>query len=210
MNRLIRRRRVLQAGLALCVPWALPGARAHEIITSTLRVTHPWSRATIEGDAFAVLCMKFDEVAEADRLILVQTPVAQKAELVGAGASPNVDFPIPAGKDTYLSDHPSDPKSNQDSGTYVRLSGLKRPLEVGRSYRLVLGFEKGGTYTTTFSVDFTRPDESAATSLSSSVRPPLNCRELQRLALGAEVPNHPGAASLVQRIMECARLVTNP
>ena len=143
MNRLIRRRRVLQVGLALCVPWALQGARAHEILTSTLRVTHPWSRATIEGDAFAVLCMKFDEVAEADRLILVQTPVAQKAELAGAGASPNVDFPIPAGKDTYLSDHPSDPRSNQDSGTYVRLSGLKRPLKEGETIKITLKTDGG-------------------------------------------------------------------
>jgi copper(I)-binding protein len=191
----LSRRRVLRAGLVVGALGAIGigfESQAHEIITSTLRITHPWSRATQEGDTFAVLCMRFDEVSEADRLILVQTPMAERAEMAGAHSGPTVDFAIPAGEETYLSDH--------DAGTYVLLSGLKAPIEIGRSYRLMLGFEKGGTYTTTFSVDFERQSDPTA----------FDCSKLRRPGLGADPSNHPGASTLVERIMKCAKTVTNP
>ena len=143
MTRAIHRRQLIRAGLALGTALAVPGVRAHEVITSRLRVVHPWSRATARGAAFAVLCMKFDEVADADRLVMAGSPVAIGAEMGGEGARPVVDFFIPAGRETYLS----------EAGTHVRLVGLKFPLEVGRSYPLRLGFEKGGVYNTSFSVD---------------------------------------------------------
>jgi copper(I)-binding protein len=146
MSSSIDRRGVLSLGLACGAALLCGKARAHEIITSTLRVTHPWSRATAPGATSAVLCMKFDEVAEADRLVLAESPVASGAEMGGAGAGPRVDFAIPAGQETYL----------EEARTHVRLVGLKFPLEVGRSYPLVLGFEKGGVYNTTFSVDQVR------------------------------------------------------
>lgn len=140
------RRRVLQAGLALGASYMLPAARACEFMTATLRVTHPWTRATAHDATSAVVCMKFDEVVEADRLILVETSVATGAEMGGEAPGPIVDFPIPQGQKTYLS----------ESGTFVRLVGLKFPLEVGRSYPLRLGFEKGGVFESTLSVDYTR------------------------------------------------------
>ena len=90
--------------------------------------------------------MKFDEVNEADRLILVETPIASGAEMGGIGAGPVVNFAIPQGQETYL----------HDGGTFVRLVGLKHPLEVGRSYPLRLGFEKGGSHDTVIAVDYLR------------------------------------------------------
>ena len=146
MSSSIHRRGVLSIGLASGAALLCGRARAHEVITSTMRVTHPWSRATAPDATFAVLCMKFDEVAEADRLVMAESPVATGADMGGAGAGPSVDFPIPAGQESYL----------EEARTYVRLVGLKLPLEVGRSYPLVLGFEKGGIYNTTFSVDQVR------------------------------------------------------
>ena len=146
MSSSIHRRGVLSIGLACGGALVFGKVRAHEVITSTMRVTHPWSRATAPDASFAVLCMKFDEVAVADRLVLAESPVASSADMGGAGAGPRVDFPIPAGQETYL----------EEAQTYVRLVGLKFPLEVGRSYPLVLGFEKGGVYNTTFSVDQVR------------------------------------------------------
>src|ERR1700716_3701563 len=102
MSRLNQRRTVLQAGLALCASLVVPRARACEFFTSTMRITHPWTRATAPDATSAVLCMKFDEVTETDRLIGVETPVAEGAELVGkqAGAevSRAVNFLIPAGR----------------------------------------------------------------------------------------------------------------
>lgn len=140
------RRQALNAALALGASLALPSARACEFMTSTLRVTHPWTRATDHGATSTVLCMRFDEVSETDRLILVETPIATSAEMGGALARPEVDFLIPQGEETYL----------DDSGTFVRLLGLTQPLQLGRSYPLRLGFEKGGVFNTTVSVDFGR------------------------------------------------------
>jgi copper(I)-binding protein len=140
------RRLVLRAGLAVGASLLLPGARACEFMTSTLRVTHPWTRATAPDATSAMLGMKFDEVLEADRLVLVETPVASGAEMAGLAAAPQVDFQIPPGQETRL----------EESGTWVRLLGLKFPLQMGHSYPLRLGFEKGGVYNTTLSVDYTR------------------------------------------------------
>jgi copper(I)-binding protein len=137
---------MLHRGLAAGLAAVLPAARACEFYTSTLRVTHPWTRATAPGASTAVVCMKFDEVTVADRLISVETPVATGAEMGGVGAGSAVDFLVPAGQTTFL----------DEGGTHVRLVGLKFPLEVGRSYPLRLGFEKGGEFNATLTVDYTR------------------------------------------------------
>jgi copper(I)-binding protein len=148
MSKFNQRRTVLQAGLALCASLVLPSARGCEFFTSTMRITHPWTRATAPDATSAVLCMKFDQVTETDRLIGVETPVATGAELVGqqagAAVSQAVNFLIPAGRETLLS----------DEGTHIRLVGLTQPLFVGRSYPLELAFEKSGTVLATLNVDF--------------------------------------------------------
>jgi len=146
MNRVPHRRGVLHTGLALSLSLALPAARACEFFTTNLRIVHPWTRATARDASFAVVCMKFDDVAQADRLIGVETPVASGAEMGGAGAGPGVDFVIPEGRESVLS----------EAGTHVRLTGLKFPLEVAREYPLTLVFEKGGVVNATLSVDYTR------------------------------------------------------
>ena len=144
MHSTLDRRRLLRATVALGTALALPRARACEFMTTTLRVTHPWTRASAVDASTAVLGMKFDEVSQSDRLVLVSTPVATGAEMGGLLQSPAVDFVIAEGSETYL----------DESGTFVRLLGLRFPLLTGRSYPLTLGFEKGGTYTTTLSVDY--------------------------------------------------------
>lgn len=142
----IHRRGVLRAGLAACVPFALPQARACEYFADGLRVSHPWTRATPPGATTAVLCMGFDEVTADDRLISVETPVAQGAEMAGAAAGGAVNFPIPAGQVTALS----------EQGSFVRLVGLLHPLEMGRTYPLKLGFERAGLVIASLNVDYAR------------------------------------------------------
>jgi copper(I)-binding protein len=124
----------------------LPQARACEYFTPLLRVTHPWARATAEGAGTAVVCMRFDEVSEADRLVSADTPVAEGAEIGGPRAVPRVDFAIAAGLVTEF----------DERGSHLRLLGLRQPLEVGRSYPLRLGFEKGGTVNALLSIDYAR------------------------------------------------------
>lgn len=143
---IIHRRLALRAGLACAVALTAPSARACEFFSSNLRVTHPWTRATAEDAGFAVVCMKFDEVAQADRLIAVETPVADGAQIGGEATSREVDLVIPAGQETLLT----------EAGTHVRLVGLRQPLEIARSYPLRLVFAKGGTVDATLNVDYAR------------------------------------------------------
>ncbi len=138
------RRNLLQTSLALAAGWVIPGAKACEYFGANLRITHPWSRASTKDATFADVCMKFDEVTLADRLVQIETPVAAGAELGGLAASAALDLVIPQGQETLLS----------EAGTFLRLVGLKHPLELGRSYPLVLVFERAGAVSTSLSVDF--------------------------------------------------------
>lgn len=146
MSRLIRRRGVMRASLAMGSVLLMRPALACEYFGTTLRVTHPWTRATADDADTAVLCMRFDEVNQTDRLIGVETPVATGAAMGGVQAGPAVDLLIPAGQETLLS----------ETGTFVRLTGLKFPLEVARTYPLQLVFEKGGVIEATLNVDYGR------------------------------------------------------
>jgi len=138
---------VLRVGVALGAAAILPPSRACEFYTSTLRVIHPWTRATGEATT-AVLCMRIDEVSEEDALIGVATPVASGAELVAPDGSVGELFlPIPAGRETILS----------DDGVHVRLTGLLHPLLIARQYPLKLQFQKGGQVLANLNVDFLRP-----------------------------------------------------
>jgi len=134
---LVRRRSVLQAGLALCASLIARPSSACEYFSPTLRITHPWTRATPPDATSAVVCMKFDLVNQTDRLVGVETPVAAGAEFVG-------DFLIREGAEMELS----------EAGAHVRLTGLNQPLFVGRSYPLELSFEKGGVVSAKLNVDF--------------------------------------------------------
>jgi copper(I)-binding protein len=142
----LNRRLVLRTALAGCAGLALPSARACEFFASSLRVYHPWTRETDELDDHAVVCMKFDEVSQSDRLIGVQTPVASGCELVGPQGVGPVNLAIPIGQELEL----------RETDTHLRLVGLQQLLLQGRAYPLTLHFERGGRLETLLSVDFTR------------------------------------------------------
>lgn len=141
----LTRRCVLRAGLSAGL-LAGTHARACEFWTSNLRILHPWTRETADDAKTAVVSMKFDQVADDDRLLGVETPVATGAELGGSGAKPEVDFVIPKGRESFLG----------EQGTFVRLLGLQHPLYVGRTYPMRLHFERGGIVSADLSVDFGR------------------------------------------------------
>jgi copper(I)-binding protein len=144
MNPAVHRRDMLRLALATGMSFATASARAHEYYVPTLRISHPWCRATAADAPFAIVCITFDEVREADRLIVVETPVAASAELSGAGAGRAVDFAIPVGRDSVLG----------EEGTVLRLTGLTQALEVGRMYPLRLVFAKGGEVNATLDVAY--------------------------------------------------------
>lgn len=147
MSRLVYRRDFLRASLAMCASLAIPPARACEFFTSTLRITHPWTRASAPGATSAVLCLKIDEVIESDRLIGVETPVAKGVELVVDGAVSRLNLPIPKGREMILG----------EAGRMIRLIDLNHPLLIARTYPLKLVFEKSGIVDTELNVDYQDP-----------------------------------------------------
>lgn len=140
----IDRRHLLRAAIATGLVACLPKARACEFFAANLRITHPWTRASAAGASTAIVCMKFDEVTLADRLISVETPVASGAEMGGTQTDAAVNFALAAGQEYELS----------ETGTFIRLLGLKHRLELGRSYPLRLVFEHSGPIAAELSVDY--------------------------------------------------------
>jgi len=146
MTPFFSRRSLLQAGAALAAQAGLPPARACEFFGPTLRVTHPWARASMPGDTEALVSMVLDEVSEDDRLVGVETPVAAAADLLVDGRPAPLDLAIPAGRETRL----------DAEGRQLRLTGLRQPLDVGRAYPLTLHFAKGGPVKASLSIDLQR------------------------------------------------------
>ncbi len=144
MNR--SRRHALRAGAAFGLGLAGLRVQACEFFASTLRVTHPWARATPQEAGVAIVCLRFDEVTEDDRLVGVQSMVAERAELGGPLGRRPVDLPIPRGEVMLLSEH----------GIHIRLLALTMPLELTRSYPMQLVFEKAGVLRTDLSIDYQR------------------------------------------------------
>jgi len=140
------RRWLLRSGLALAGAAWLPATKACEVQAEFLRVLHPWTRATAPDAEFAVLCMRIDEVTADDRLIGVETPVADRAWVADAPAGQPLDFVIAAGSTIDMN----------EQGLHLRLAPLRLPLHAGRSYPLQLTFARSGVVRTTLSVDFQR------------------------------------------------------
>jgi copper(I)-binding protein len=139
------RRGFLQAGLVLGLSLSLE-ARACEFFAANLTIIHPWARASGAADDAAIVCMTFQDVTHADRLIGVSTPVAQTAEMSGDGAARGVDLLIPAGQTTVLS----------EAGAHLRLLGLKFPLQLGRQYPLSFEFDRAGIVQAQLTIDYAR------------------------------------------------------
>ena len=145
MNQSPSRRTTLRMAAAACAAWALPPAHSCEFHTGSLRVTHPWTRATTGDATVAVLCMRIDEVTEDDRLIGARMPLATAAEMGGPAEGRPVDVPITAGSQLEL----------HEAGVHLRLTGLTQTLQVGREYPLTLEFERSGLVLARLSVDYT-------------------------------------------------------
>jgi len=144
LQRRFDRRDLLRLAAGACAGGFVLPAHAHEYYVPTLRISHPWCRATPAGAPNAVVCITFDEVRAADRLVWVETPVATSAELFDGTVARPVDFAIASGRDTELG----------EAGTVLRLTGLTQALQLGRSYPLRLVFAQGGEVAATLDVAY--------------------------------------------------------
>ena len=104
-------------------------------------VSGSWSRATPPGMEVGVAYFMIENHGDADRLVGVASPVAQRAELHthvedgGLMKMRKLDaVDVEAGKAVMF----------EPGGKHVMLKSLQKPLEEGESFPLTLTFEKAG------------------------------------------------------------------
>jgi copper(I)-binding protein len=148
---MIRRRDLLAAGSSLIGGAALGllspqnSAHAHEYDVGKLKVEHPWLRAPKDGETTGYFYGFFHNNGEAaDKLIAVKSPALGKAEFYADAIHSMKDgISLPPKKTTTLG----------PDGPHVVLLDIKKHLEVGWGFELVLVFEKAGEVTIDAAID---------------------------------------------------------
>lgn len=120
-------------------------AFAHDYTQGSIKIDHPWSRATVAGIPNGGAYFVLENSGEGDdRLVSASSPIADKVELhtnlkdgevVRMRQVDAVD--VPAGSRVAL----------EPGGMHVMLMGLKEPLTEGASFPLTLVFDEAGTVT---------------------------------------------------------------
>lgn len=118
---------------------------AHDYTVGSLKIDHPWSRATVAGIPNGVAYFVLENNGDTDdRLLSASSPVADKAELhthIRDGEVVRMrhvdDISVPAGQSVAL----------EPGGLHVMLMGLKEPLQQGNKFPLTLEFEQAGSVT---------------------------------------------------------------
>lgn len=135
---------ILRFFAALAV-FAATTAFAHDYTVGSIKIDHPWSRATVAGIPNGVSYFVLENQGDTDdRLLAVSSPVADKVELhthIRDGEVMRMrhvdDIAVPAGESVAL----------EPGGLHVMLMGLKQPLEEGKNFPLTLEFEHAGSVT---------------------------------------------------------------
>ena len=124
---------------------SLTHAQAHGGRAGDIEITHPYATPTPPGavNGAAYIATLTNTGQQADRLLRVATPIAQRAELhtmtVDAGGVMRMreltEMPLAPGAAV---------KMRPGEGLHFMLIGLKQPLKAGDSFPLTLEFERGG------------------------------------------------------------------
>jgi copper(I)-binding protein len=133
--------KMLFAALLACALGA-SAAAAHEYALKSLKIDHPFARATPPGARTGGVFVTLENTGDrADRLMSVSSPVAGVAEIhemrLDAGVMKMRDvgtLEVKAGETVRL----------KPGGYHVMLSELKQPLKVGDRFPLTLKFENAG------------------------------------------------------------------
>jgi hypothetical protein len=120
---------------------ALP-AFAHDYEIGELTVDHPWARASAgqmkTGAAYLTIT---NDGEQADRLIGLATPVAERAALHTVTMEGNI-AKMRAVQAVEIK--PGEPAVLEPGGVHIMLIGLRAPLEEGETFPITLTFEKTG------------------------------------------------------------------
>jgi periplasmic copper chaperone A len=137
----------LSAALLLA---AAPGAFAHDFTLGSLKIDHPWARASAGPARNGAAFFTVENSGRADRLVAVSGDLAQRVELHTHRMEGDVlqmrqveAVEVPAGGTAVL----------QPGGFHVMLIGLEQPLKEGDHFPLTLTFEQAGSITVEVKVE---------------------------------------------------------
>lgn len=146
------RRTLAGAALALIGVLAVSsGAASQEYRAGSIRIDHPWSRATAPTAPAAGGFMALTNTGTTpDRLVSAASDIAETTELhthINEGGvmrmRPVEDIAIPPGETVAL----------RPGGLHVMFIGLRQPLAEGSRFPLTLTFEQAGTVTVEVGVE---------------------------------------------------------
>jgi periplasmic copper chaperone A len=131
---------------------ASAAAFAEDFSAGGLRIEQPWARATAGNLKTGAAYLRIrNEGSEPDRLLRVETPVAERAVLHRTEMTNGVarmfhmqSVEVAPGATASLS---------PENGNHVMLEGLKQPLKRGETVPLTLVFEKAGQINVTMKVE---------------------------------------------------------
>jgi len=134
------------------VALAITSASAHDYTVGSLKIDHPWARATPKGATVAGAYMKITNTGTtADRLVGGTTDAAQKFEIhemsMEGGVMKMRELPngleIPAGATVEL----------KPGAFHVMMTGVSKPFVKGERVKAALTFEKAGKVDVEFAVE---------------------------------------------------------
>jgi copper(I)-binding protein len=131
------------AVLLLACTFGAGAASAHEYALKSLKIDHPFARATPPGAKTGGVFVTVENTgSQSDRLISVSSPVAGVADL----HEMKVDAGVMRMRGVAaLEVKPGETLELKPGGYHVMLSELRKPLKVGDKFPLTLKFENAGT-----------------------------------------------------------------
>lgn len=128
-------------------------AHAYDYKVGALEIDHPWSRAVPKGATVAAGYVTIRNTGtESDRLLSGSTPVAGKFEIHEMSVDSNGIMrmrPVPAG----VVIKPGETVELKPQSLHIMMTGLKQPIEKGKSFKGALVFEKAGAVEVDFAVE---------------------------------------------------------
>ena len=141
----------LRTLLLCCLALCSLNSVAHDYTIGSIKIGHPWTRATAPGAKTGGGFLKLENKGSEDRLVSASATVSEAVELHSMSMEGDVmkmrkldkGIELPAGKTVEL----------KPGGLHMMLVGLKAPLKEGQSFALKLKFEKAGEITVDVKID---------------------------------------------------------
>jgi copper(I)-binding protein len=140
--------------LALCAALTLSAAAAsaHDYAKGSLKIDHPWSRATLHGAAVAAGYLAItNQGPAADRLVSVTSEIAGRVEIHEMKVEHGVAKMRPLARGLEIK--PGASAKLEPGGYHLMFMDLKRPLQAGERFKGTLVFEQAGPVEVEFAVE---------------------------------------------------------